>query len=597
MRFQTKIIVGYTIIVFTLALFLGLVFSRINTEMYREREKKDLEIAAKQTLAYVEEKVDQMEASINYILSNPQVRDGILLLGKSEQNHSNSYISQAKTNIRVGINTDYIIRRSYRIIIFNEKNDIFSTNTIHSSRITESVELDKMPYLEAAKEANGKSVLVNAHEDSWGVLSRPQVFSLVKEVQGDHAGYIEVQNLVNEFAELKTLERGIEYAIVINAGELLYSVSREFSIADYQDILTDPEAHLSEKKETNELIAKESSGRYAITVLTFKDLNELRRENIYNRLMPFFIALLVLIVSLFFVVIWSYFLTKPLSQLSMVMKNTKLENLGLSILIDTPNDEMKALLASYQELLKRLQKSIIKEKRLSVLQLQAQFDSLQAQVNPHFIYNVLNVISAKGTENEDESICEICGSLAAILRYSTSNKDRYATISEELEYLRHYFYLLKARYAHKISFSLEVEKEIYTRLIPKLTLQQIVENCINHGYKNKKGQMSITVRGWKQEGFWYMQIRDNGQGFERDILLQLQEKMKQVHKKILLEQENLKLEIGGMGIVNTYARCLLIYGDNMIFELKNTEEGAEVLLGASLNDVKGEEYVSGDYSG
>ncbi len=174
------------------------------------------------------------------------------------------------------------------------------------------------------------------------------------------------------------------------------------------------------------------------------------------------------IISMAFVIIISRRLTKPIHELRTFMEHTQIENMDKTFRLEMPNDEIEALNKSYQNVLKRLQEAIVKEKRMAILQLQAQFDSLQAQVNPHFLYNVLNVISNRGIISGDETICEICGSLAAMLRYSTNTKERYATICEELNYLEQYFYLLKSRYQHKISFKIQVEEEIVTADCGKL---------------------------------------------------------------------------------------------------------------------------------
>ncbi len=99
---------------------------------------------------------------------------------------------------------------------------------------------------------------------------------------------------------------------------------------------------------------------------------------------------------------------------------------------------------------------------------------LQAQVNPHFLYNVLNVLSSRGIVSGDEVICDICSSLAGMLRYSTDNINRQARLSEEIQYLKEYFYLLKSRYDYKLNYIIEIEETLNNEVIPKITLQQIV---------------------------------------------------------------------------------------------------------------------------
>ena len=587
MRFQTKMIVGYTILMFALALFLGIEFSRIEVKTQEEREKNNLQITANQITAQMEERLGRMEASMNYVLSNSMIRDGIMILGKKEKESGDNRLeSEARANIKKEINTDFVTSSCYRMIIFNPNGDIFTTYNALSGRVIESIDMETLPYLAEAAKRNGKPVIVSAHEDVWGYQTRPEVYSLVKAVQGYRAGWIETQALTKELSEFQVSQEETDYMLFADDAGVLFSSREELQKEDYQEILAQPGNKVVKDAEHKQLVAKASSKKYGITVLCMESMKDLWDYS-YNKFTPFLIALLFFIVSMLFVVALSQILTKPLRQLRTVMTNTKLDNLSSQVLIDTPNDEIEALSVSYQELLERLKKAIVKEKQLVTLSLQAQFDSLQAQVNPHFMYNVLNIISARGIANGDDSIYEMCGSLAAMLRYSTSNLSRMATIAEDVEYLNQYFYLLKVRYEHKLEYSVQIAPEIQGQLIPKVTLQQIVENSINHGFQNSAGKMRVEISGWQEGEYWYVRIHDNGQGFEEDTLRHLEEKMEQTRNKILENKDNMQLEIGGLGLINTYARCLLLYNGDIIFDLRNTADGAEVTIGGYIRPNNG----------
>ena len=231
--------------------------------------------------------------------------------------------------------------------------------------------------------------------------------------------------------------------------------------------------------------------------------------------------------------------------------------------------------------MRRLNESIVKEKRMSLLQLQAQFDTLQAQVNPHFLYNVLNVISSRGVMDGDEEICEICGCLAAMLRYSTSTKERYATVEKEIEYLERYIFLLKSRYEHRLEVEVQCEDSIKQEILPKIVLQQLVENSVQHGYQNSKNIMKIQVKGWRDETGWYFEVRDNGQGATEEVREELNEKMRKIREKIMSRGSSIEMEIGGMGLANTYARMFLLYNGKAVFRIRNMEEGLSVIIGVS----------------
>ena len=193
-------------------------------------------------------------------------------------------------------------------------------------------------------------------------------------------------------------------------------------------------------------------------------------------------------------------------------------------------------------------------------------------MNPHFIYNVLNTISSRTILDNDETICEMCGSLGTMLRYSTNNKERYASVEKELEYLDSYFYLLKARHENSLEVSIDVDRGIRRQTIPKMTLQQLVENCVKHGFQNMDTGRHISVTGRVLADCWIIRVEDNGCGVSEEKLLELQRKLEEARKDILERVKPAEMEIGGMGVVNTYARCLLLYFEDCVFEMENVPD-------------------------
>jgi two-component system sensor histidine kinase YesM len=271
------------------------------------------------------------------------------------------------------------------------------------------------------------------------------------------------------------------------------------------------------------------------------------------------------------------------------MEETELGNLRKDINLHSSNNEIESLNGSFQKLLERLQESVSREIKSQSMQMQASFDSLQAQVNPHFIYNILNVLSNKGIELGDHEICEICESIAAMLRYSTSTKKRTATIEEELNHVQNYLTLMKKRYEHRLEFNIDADQSIMHESIPKIVLQQIAENSITHGFMNGQKVIKIGIRGYSENGWWYVEITDNGRGFEPGILSELENRMGAVEKDLSGSESQDGYEIGGMGLINIYGRMALFTGGKYVFRLENrTDGGAKVIIGGIIGTKKGE---------
>jgi len=580
MRFQTKIILGYMFFVLTAAVILGIFYYHFSTNQYKQTEEKNLNVMAKQIVSQMDETIKPMELTMNYILSDPDILNAISTLAEANANNISTYYQkEAQEEIRIGLNTDFITNHFYRTIVFNMEGIAVASTNNEARRITTSIDYISMQWLQVVDEAKGKPVIVSSHTDTWGFNINPQVFSLLKAIQGHNMGYIEVQKKVEDLAGIIQLPKNeLAYIIFVNGDELLYSNIPSDYFEEYLPYAWEEGEFVGEYNE--KLLAKSVSSNYNITVLLMEDMAEVNKNTTYIVPMTFFTMTTFFIISMIFVVLISKFLTKPISQLRKIMEKTEIENIGSEVLISSSIDEIEGLKDSYQNVLERFKESMIKEKRISLLHLQAQFDTLQSQVNPHFLYNVLNLIAARGMIDEDQIICEMCGSLAAMLRYSTNTKNRYATVREELSYLEQYFYLLKARFEHKIEFLIQIEEEIKDQIIPKMVLQQIVENCINHAFENSTEQMVVKVLGYQEGGKWFIKVCDNGQGFDESALKELESRLMETKRYILNVHHNIEAEIGGMGLMNMYARLLLLYNDELIFKLHNVTKGAEVLFGA-----------------
>ena len=97
--------------------------------------------------------------------------------------------------------------------------------------------------------------------------------------------------------------------------------------------------------------------------------------------------------------------------------------------------------------------------------------------------------------------------------------------------------------------------------------------------------MKIEVKGWQENGFWYLLVRDGGAGFGEDIIRRTEQKIGKIRYQLTRNRNNLEAEIGGLGLVNTYARLYLIYGEQLVFKITDLQKGAEVLIGAQISQL------------
>ena len=184
--------------------------------------------------------------------------------------------------------------------------------------------------------------------------------------------------------------------------------------------------------------------------------------------------------------------------------------------------------------------------------LQAQLSALQTQINPHFIYNTLNIISARSMESGNYDVIEICDRFASMLRYSTDTRTRTATLAEEIDNVRNYLMLAKARYEENLVYTIDVPENLNEITVPKLTLQPLVENALTHGYNGMNIQRILSVTGSVRGDSLVLEIRDNGVGFSEEMLRSLRGRIREIEEG----RTSVESAEGHIGLVNT---CLRLY--------------------------------------
>lgn len=585
MKYQTKLILGYTTIALLLSIALGIVVYSISLDYEVKRQKNSLDVTSAQLVSQMEDRFRTMDAIIYYILSDYDMLDSIETLGRiSDREVQSSYVLNARTTLSNGFNTEYILKNSYRTVFYNQLGNLVSSfNAKEARQVSTDFDLGMISYLERAVQTKGKTVLIGAHTDEWGRTDGPEVYSVMKALQGYQMGFLEVENTIESLSTLAVAAPGAEFVIVANGEEVMYSSNGDYSDTESLRSLCE-KAESEEEKTSGMLVSRSSSEEFDLSVIAY--IPEIAegdgREAILITAMA--AAIIAFGVCLLLIILWSYILTKSIRELRGVIEQTSLENLDIQA-IETGYglDEVRTLANSYQAMTKRLSQAVNSEKRALMLQMQAQFDALQAQINPHFLYNVLNIISGRGIENNDDMICDMCGALASMLRYSTNNKERYVKTEQEMNYLENYLYLLRARYGDKISFDVSIDSAVRDKLLPKMTLHQFVENILAHAYGHSDRRMIIQVSGTMYSDHWEIRVQDNGEGISEEKLREIREKIKNVRKN-LENRGGMEMEIGGMGLVNTYARCFLLYHDALIFSIRNLPSGGvEVTVGEWLN--------------
>jgi two-component system sensor histidine kinase YesM len=196
---------------------------------------------------------------------------------------------------------------------------------------------------------------------------------------------------------------------------------------------------------------------------------------------------------------------------------------------------------------------------------EAKLSALQSQMDPHFLFNTLNTISRMAMfEYADETV-KLIDATSKILRYNLDCKDKMVRLKEEMRMTEAYIIIQETRFQDQMSFSFDIDKNLYDVKVPPMLIQPIVENAIIHGLreKDKGGIISITIK--EQNNFIYISIRDNGIGMDIGRV-----------NNLLSEVKN---ESTGLGVFNVKKRLELYFDRNDLFEIKSQRgKGTEVII-------------------
>lgn len=230
-----------------------------------------------------------------------------------------------------------------------------------------------------------------------------------------------------------------------------------------------------------------------------------------------------------------------------------------------------------QLLLQKLSTIIQESNTVDLSRRQAQYQALQNQINPHFLYNTLESIRSEALLSGLQSVAEMCEALASFFRYTISNQKNLVTLDEEIQNIKAYFYIQQYRFGNRLSLHVAYEESDYNALlkckIPKLTLQPIVENAIIHGIEQKLGDGTVTVRLILTGRMILIKISDNGVGMSADTL-------QQINERIANGLPN-SAGSGGLAIGNVDARIKLLFGVNYgvtVFSTRDIGTDVEITL-------------------
>lgn len=259
-------------------------------------------------------------------------------------------------------------------------------------------------------------------------------------------------------------------------------------------------------------------------------------------------------------------LIKPLNLL--IKRMRQIEKGDIGIIIESKRmDEFGYVFGTFNKMSQQIKYLIDTVYKKQIAMKDAEINALQAQINPHFLYNTLEAINWKAKMNGVEEISDMITSLSFIIEANLNRSgEKFVPIHREIEYIINYTFLIQKRFGDKIKFNLAVNDETLNFVIPKLVVQPIIENAIYHGLEMKKGGGAIDVAIWKDNDVLFISVTDNGLGIDEKILNKLNENLSE--EKFVGSEYN-DGNSSKIGVLNVHRRIKLLYGEGYGLDIKS----------------------------
>ena len=279
-------------------------------------------------------------------------------------------------------------------------------------------------------------------------------------------------------------------------------------------------------------------------------------------------AIFITIVVLFL----SYFIpqsiTRPIRQLSEATDQVAKGDLSVRTTVNAGSDVM-LLSESLNTMIDKINQLLEQVKQEQIHLRDAELELLQAQINPHFLYNTLDTIVWLAEAGDQKKVVSMVGSLSKFFRTSLNQGKDIISIEEELQHVRSYLEIQQIRYQDILEYEIDVPQELGMYRIPKITIQPLVENALYHGIKNKRGLGTISITGEKAEDCFYLYVTDNGIGMGEKRLQQIKDRIGQ----------NAPDENEIYGLYNVNERIRLKFGQEYGISIKSVHmEGTQVSI-------------------
>lgn len=553
---QSTIAVAFSCLIVVTITVIAWMSYHLSTDAVKKNSRDYTYQLMGQVSSNIDSYINYMDNISRMVLSNYDIKEYLLkqvylgAIGKEDLKQKISFQLNTVLNTRKDISSILIFGTNGEIIPYNEK-----------IKLNPQVDLAEQSWYKKAIEAKGRVVISSSHVQNMILNDYNSVISLSRELSSDvgdeKLGVLLVDlnySVINDICnKIKLGNRG--YVFIVDAqGNIVYHPEQQMinnnqKIELISEVMRTPGSSFvtSEGKNSRMYTIKTSqSTGWKIVGVTYVD--ELVSNKDELQTYTFFGGIGFLIIAVLLSIVLSLRISRPIKHLESSMKEVEKGNFDIQVDIQSSN-EIGHLSNRFNRMTTEIKELMLQNVKEQELKRKSELQVLQAQINPHFLYNTLDSIIWMAETGKSKEVILMTASLAKLFRLSISKGQEFLSIFNEIEHIKNYLTIQKMRYKSKLDFEINVDKSILSYKVIKIILQPLVENAIYHGIRNNAGKGNIQITGMRKGNRILLQVIDNGIGMSPE----------EIHN--MYQKDRTSVRGSGIGVQNVDQRIKLHFGD------------------------------------
>ncbi|WP_416291941.1 cache domain-containing sensor histidine kinase [Paenibacillus illinoisensis] len=538
----------------------GLITYRIHIALFNEEVSRQYSLTAEQVLARLDSRVNDMYKVTDYITLNPSVKNAIKAQAAGISSYDQMKLEDELDDQLYQVRLDAPEIMGLRI--YDLKGNIFnlgafagSFQQMNPSYLAEMVHKLEGTGGEYVWNRLGPDAFLQEEQSNWILAGR-----LMRSVDLETYGVMLILFNTSLFESyLKDLRLNEEVAVDLFDAEglLLYAFHNQDADPPPFTQLNLGATEIRDEQGSTHLYTKQTSDKAGFTLVSKVSLAQIQNKGKLILQVAVFSAAASILCSWFIITIISGRLLRPLASLVNAMKRVRDGRFDTRVRIET-RDELGFIGERFNAMASRIDTLIHEVYERELSEKEAELKAIQAQLNPHFLYNTLSMFFWKFYMLGDEKSARLVTALSEMLQYTLEPVQRLTTLQDEMTQIDHYLQIQQARYQEALSVEISIPAQLLRCQVIRLLLQPIVENVFVHAFSDKRDNRRLQIRGLqlpgheteKEADMLIIEIVDNGCGMDAAVI-----------ERIMKPVSHAEEERQHIGIRSVLRRIELIHGE------------------------------------